>query len=274
VQVSRAPKALARTRLRSSESVRTTQPDEVKHGRSVQVGSCVFATTHWNIVLAARDGSGTTARDALEVLCQKYWFPLYAYVRRQGHGPHDAEDLTQGFFAHLLSRDFLGHVTQDKGRFRSFLLACLNHFLTDEREKDRAEKRGGRQPCCSLDVSAAEARYGLERCDSRAPNTIYERQWALTMLNRVLDALQAEFTAADKARMFDRLEPFLLGDKSGETYAESALILGTTEGAIKMTVHRMRQRYRELFREEIAQTVAAPEEVEEEMRYLFGVICG
>ena len=167
---------------------------------------------------------------------------------------------------------FLRGVTYEKGRFRSFLLACLRHFLADEWERARTERRGGGQPLLPLDAESAESRYRLEPVDSVDPQALYERQWALTMLDRVLKGLEEEFAATGKAEVFSRVEPFLVGEKCGQTYAELALSLGTTEGSLKMTVHRMRQRYRELFREEIAHTVAGPEEIEEEIRYLFSVI--
>jgi DNA-directed RNA polymerase specialized sigma24 family protein len=235
-------------------------------------GAASFATTHWSVVLAAAQCSAPDVQQALEELCRTYWYPLYAYVRRQGYQPPDAQDLTQAFFAHLLTKDFLRGVTHAKGRFRSFLLACLKHFLADEWERVRTERRGGGQALLPLDTENAESRYWLEPVDAADPQTLYERQWALTVLDRVLNRLQEEFTAAGRAEVFDRLQPFLVGEKCGQTYAELASSLGSTEGAIKMTVSRMRQRYRNLFREEIAHTVAAPEELEEEIRYLFSVI--
>ncbi|MHC1765092.1 MAG: RNA polymerase sigma factor [Verrucomicrobiia bacterium] len=231
-----------------------------------------FATTHWSVVRTAGQPELPQAAEALEKLCRAYWYPLYGFVRRQGYTAPDAGDLTQAFFAHLLGRDFLRGVTKAKGHFRSFLLACLKHFLADGWERARTQRRGGGQPLLPLDTEGAESRYRLEPANAADPQAHYERQWALTVLDRVLNRLQEEFAAAGKARMFIRLEPFLVGEKSGQTYAELALSMGTSEAALKMTVHRMRQRYRQLFREEIAQTVAGPEEIEEEIRHLFFVI--
>jgi RNA polymerase sigma factor (sigma-70 family) len=254
--------------------VRITSRIQDQENRPEQPDSIPFATTHWSIVVDARDGSGKTASDALETLCQSYWYPLYAFLRSQGHESHDAEDLTQAFFAHLLRRDFLRHVDQERGRFRSFLLACLNHFLADERDKASAEKRGGGQVPFSFDACKAEIRYRSGLTEPSLPSRIYDRQWALTVLDRVLNALHAEFKAAGKGAMFAELQPLLVGEVNEHSYAETALHLGTTVGAVKMTVYRMRQRYRELFREEIAHTVASPAQIQEEMRYLFGVIRG
>jgi RNA polymerase sigma factor (sigma-70 family) len=234
-------------------------------------GRAEFSTTQWNVVLTARDCAASSARQALETLCQAYWYPLYSYVRRQGHSPEDAEDITQGFFAQLLSHDFLRHVAPEKGRFRSFLLTCLKRHLADHWRKDHARKRGPEHCVVSLDDADAEGRYRLEPTEPADPEKLYERRWALTLLDRVLDRLEAEFAAAGKPELFGELQPFLLGEKGGRTYAEIAVAHGTSESAIKMTVLRMRERFRLLFREEIAHTVAAPEEVDEEIRHLLTV---
>jgi len=231
-----------------------------------------FTTTHWSVVVAAGQGGSPQSTEALENLCRTYWYPLYAYVRRRGYEPPDAQDLTQAFFVHLLGKDFLRGVTPAKGRFRSFLLACLKHFLVDQSERARTAKRGGGQPLLPLDAAGAESRYRQEPADTADPQTLYERQWALTVLDRVLNRLQAEFAAAGKAAVFEQVQSFLVGDKGGQTYAELASASGTTEGALKMMVCRMRQRYRELFQEEIAHTVAAPDDIEEERRYLFSIL--
>jgi RNA polymerase sigma-70 factor (ECF subfamily) len=194
-------------------------------------------------------------------------------VRRQGYSPHDAQDLTQAFFEHMLRKDFLRQVSPHKGRFRSFLLACLKHFLADEWDKIRAEKRQVDQSVIALDALDAEARYRVEPADSLDPERLYARRWALTLIDRVLDRLEHEFVVSHKAVPFERYETYLLDDE-GPTYAELAAQTGTTEAAIKMTVHRLRRRYRELFREEIAHTVATPAEVDEEIRYLLSCLSG
>jgi RNA polymerase sigma-70 factor (ECF subfamily) len=231
-----------------------------------------FPTTHWSVVLAAADEESPQATQALEQLCRTYWYPLYVYVRRRGHSPEDAQDLTQGFFAHLLSRDFLRGVGPKKGQFRSFLLACLKHYLADEWKKAHRTIRGGHQPHFALESQSAEDRYRLEPVDRMDAESLYERRWAVTLMERVLQRLREQSVAAGKSNAFDALQGFLLGDEDVETYAQTAAKLGLTEGAVKVAVHRLRERYRELFREEIAQTVSEPKQIEEEMRYLFEVI--
>jgi RNA polymerase sigma factor (sigma-70 family) len=231
-----------------------------------------FTTTHWSVVLAARDEDLPEAQAALETLCCSYWYPLYAFVRRQGHSPHDAQDLTQAFFMSLLGRDFLRNVGPEKGRFRSFLLACLKRFLADEWRKAQASKRGAGRPVLALDELLAERRYQQEPADLADPEALFERRWALTLLDRVLNRLAEEFQAAGKGDTFDRLQPFLVGEKAGETYGEVASALKTTEGSVKMMVLRMRDRYRALFRGEIAQTVARPADVDEEIRHVASIL--
>ena len=233
-----------------------------------------FTTTHWSVVLAAGGRDSPQAAAALERLCRTYWYPLYAHVRRRGYSPEDTEDLTQEFFARLLAGHWLNKADCHRGRFRSFLLSCLNHFLADQWHRTRAAKRGGGQALIPLDEADAEARYRREPADPADAERLYERRWALTLLNRVLERLQAEFAAEGKTRLFEPLQPFLLGEKTGRTYAEVAVDLRTTEGAVKMTVLRLRQRYRELLWDEIAQTVGVPEEVESELRYLRSVLRG
>ncbi len=227
-----------------------------------------FATTHWSLVLAARDRAEPGARDALASLCALYWYPLYAYVRRRGHGPDDSHDLTQEFFGRLLEKDFLANVDRGKGKFRSFLLAACTHFLANERDRVRAKKRGGGRAIVSLDATDAEGRYRTEPADDLTPEKLFERRWALALLQQVMGRLRAEFEAKGKDRLFDRLRGFLVGDKGGG-YRRAADELGLSEGAVKVAVHRLRQRYRELLHEEIGRTVTAPEEVEEEIRALF-----
>ena len=237
-----------------------------------QAHGAVFATTHWSVVLAAGQQDTPQSTAALEELCRTYWYPLYAYVRRRGYSPEDAQDLTQEFFARLLARQCLSQADRRRGRFRSFLLSSLNHFLIDEWHKVRTQKRGGTQPILSLDELDPEARYRLEPADPADADRLYERRWAMTLLDRVLARLQEELTAAGRQDLFNQVLPFLLGEKTGRTYAEVAATLGSTEGALKMSVHRMRERYQELAREEIAQTVSRPEEVEEEIRHLRSVL--
>jgi RNA polymerase sigma-70 factor (ECF subfamily) len=235
-------------------------------------GHGIFATTHWSVVLAARATDSSQAAAALEKLCRTYWYPLYAYLRRRGHGEHDAQDLTQGFFAHLFERDWLQSVAREKGRFRSFLLAALNYFLADQRDRAHAQKRGGGRPIISFDAHEAEERYRLEPVDERSPDKLFERRWAMTLLDQVLARLAQEFSDADKRDLFNRLQPFLVEGTGEKTYAEIAHAGGMTEEALKKAVQRMRGRYHQLFREEIAQTVASPEEVEEELRHLCTVL--
>ncbi len=234
------------------------------HGR-------VFATTHWSVVLAAGQNDSPQAAEALENLCRTYWYPLYAYIRREGHGAADAQDLTQEFFSRLLARGSLAQVSPEKGKFRSFLLACLRHFLADQRDHARAIKRGGKVELLSLDAQEAENRYRLEPVDRLDAEKIYERRWAMTLLKQALDRLRAESVAAGKAEWFERLRSFLWGD-SPSSSAEAAADLGLTDSAFRGAVYRLRQRYRGLVREEIAHTVSDPSEIEEEIRYLIAVI--
>jgi RNA polymerase sigma-70 factor (ECF subfamily) len=228
-----------------------------------------FAATRWTVVLTAGHGSSPQAGRALEELCRTYWYPLYAYVRRRGHSPHEAEDLTQECFARLLAKNYLADVHREKGRFRSFLLASLKHFLANEWDRARAVKRGGGQPLLSLDVQTAETRYRSEPADDLTAEKLLDRQWALALLDQVLARLQAEFVADGKEKQFDELKVLLTEGKGATSYAAVAARLGTTEGAAKVAVHRLRRRYRELLREEISHTVATPAEIEEEIRHLF-----
>ena len=232
----------------------------------------VFVTTHWSMVLAAGRSDTTHARAALEKLCQAYWYPLYAYVRRRGHSPEDAKDLTQEFFARLLERNWVGRADQQKGRFRSFLLSAMNHFLADEWDKARAQKRGGGMTPVPLQFDTAETRYGHEPVDNVTPEHSYERRWALTLLEEVLQRLRSEYEQEGRTELFTALHPCLVGDRTAQPYAELATKLGVSEGTVKSAVHRLRQRYRELLRDEIAQTVAELGEVDAELRYLFAVL--
>ena len=233
-----------------------------------------FETTHWSIILSAGRSDSTHAREAAEKFCAAYWYPLYAFVRRQGHGPDDAQDLTQEFFARLLARRSLGQVDPAKGKFRSFLLAALKHFLANEWDRAQAEKRGGEHTFVSFDQQTAEERYGNEPAHEATPEKLFERRWALTLLEQVLARLREENDADGKSDLFDRLKATLTGEEDAATYAAMAAQLGMTEAAVKVAVHRLRQRYRELLRKEIARTVNSDGEVEEELRYLFAVLSG
>ena len=233
--------------------------------------SAAFPPTRWSVVLATQESS-SRARAALATLCQAYWFPLYAFLRRQGRTPHDAEDLTQAFFLHLLDRHALQTVNPAKGRFRSFLLASLKHFVTDEWEKSRAQKRGGGAVPLSLDLHEAEQSYAAERSAGIHPEEAYERRWAISLVERVLARLEMEFKAARREHRFAELRVLLTGDPNHVTYAEVGRRLGMTEGAVKVAVLRLRQRYRELLRAEVANTVATPEEIDDELRYIIELL--
>ena len=237
-------------------------------------GSPVFVTTHWSVVVAAGQADTGRARDALARLCQTYWHPLYAYVRRVGYSPHDAQDLTQEFFARLLAKNFLADADETRGRFRSFLLASFKHFLANEWDKARALKRGGGQIPIPIDVATAETSCHFEPADETTAEKIYERRWALTLLDRVLRRLREEYTAGGREKLFEALKPTLTEASRTVRYAEIAVRLGTSEGAVKVAVHRLRQQYRELLRAEIADTVASPEEVDDELRNLFAALAG
>jgi RNA polymerase sigma factor (sigma-70 family) len=235
-------------------------------------GNQVFATTHWSVVLATREIDASRATLALDKLCGIYWYPLYAYLRRRGHGEHDAQDLTQGFFAQLLERGSIQKADREKGRFRSFLLASLNYFVADERDHAAAGKRGGGRELFSLNAEDAETRYRLEPVDKRDPEKIFEHRWAMTLLDQVLARLAQEFAESGKRALFERLQPVLVEGTGVKTYAEIGRQAGMTEEAVKKAVQRMRRRYHQLFREEIAHTVATAEEVEEELRHLCTVL--
>jgi len=228
-----------------------------------------FTNTHWSVVLAAGDGGSPQCQEALEELCRAYWFPLYAFVRRRGYEMHDAQDLTQGFFARLLEKDYLRAVDRNKGKFRSFLLVALEHFLTNEWRNARAQKRGGKSHVISLDDDSAEQQYGQVPASDASPERLFEQQWATTLLAQVVASLREEFAGSGKAALFDELKISLTGEKHAASYAKLAVRLSTTEAALKMAVSRMRQRYGELLRAEIAKTVSGPEQVEEELRALF-----
>jgi RNA polymerase sigma-70 factor (ECF subfamily) len=231
-----------------------------------------FATTHWSLVVAAKDRTAPQAREALATLCSTYWYPLYAYVRRQGYTSDQAQDLTQEFFARLLEKDFLGMVDREKGKFRSFLLASCKHFLANERDRANAQKRGGGRDIVTVDFQAAEGRYSQETSHTLTPDKLFERRWALTLLDQVLARLREEFVQAGESERFERLKLFLMGERKKVPYAQVAEDLHLTEGAVKVAVHRLRRRYRELLRAEIARTLDDPSQIEAEIRDLFTIL--
>jgi len=230
-----------------------------------------FKTTQWTVVLQAAENS-PNGDAALASLCQAYWYPLYTYVRRRGHGPEDAQDLTQEFFARLLAKNYLNGAGPEKGRFRSFLLTALKGFLANEWARANCLKRGGGQQIISLDAEETENRYLAEPMDSSSADRAFDRRWALTILEKVMERLDAEYAAAGKSQLFNELKVFVYGEKGQGSYPESGRRLGMTEGALRVQVHRMRQRYRELLRLEIANTVDSPEAIDDEIRQLFSAL--
>ncbi len=235
-------------------------------------GRTAFTTTHWSVVLAASEGGKGSQHAALESLCSTYWYPLYTFVRRRGYEVHEAQDLTQEFFARLLQKDFLSEVDPRKGRFRSFLLAALEHFLANEWRRAHAQKRGGNVAFISLDDESTEEQYRQAAQSNLSAQQLFEQQWATTLLKQVLARLCQEYQAAGKGAMFEQLKIFLTGEKQAASYAQLASTLQTTEPALKMAVSRMRQRYGMLLRAEIANTVSNAEEVDEELHALFAAL--
>ena len=234
----------------------------------------VFATTHWSAVLQAGRKDSPQATQALEELCRQYWYPLYAYVRRQGHDIHTAQDLTQEFFRKLLEKNYLGIADRRRGKFRWFLLAAFKGFLANEWDRLHAQKRGSGQQPIALDGLTAEQRYRLEPADEMTADRIYDRRWALTLLETVRTRLKQAYADGEKLRRFELLECYLPGEEPARTYAETGQALGLNENAVKVEVHRMKKRYGELLRAEASKTVAHAEEVEEEIRYLIDVLAG
>lgn len=231
-----------------------------------------FRTTHWSAVVLAGQSGTPQADDALERLCRVYWPPLYAYVRRLGHGAHDAQDLTQEFFARLLEKNYLRLADRERGRFRSFLLTSLKHFLVNDWIRGQAQKRGGGQKVFSIDDEAAERLYLQQPADQGEAEHLFDRRWALTLLERAMDRLGGDYAGTGKSELFQRLKPFLLTEGSGDSYRQVAVPLALSEGAVKVAVHRMRQRFRDVVRDEIAQTVADPADVDEELRLLMAAL--
>jgi RNA polymerase sigma-70 factor (ECF subfamily) len=233
-----------------------------------------FTTTHWSVVLTAGQRDSARSAEALEILCRQYWPPVYAFIRRRGHGPDDAQDLTQEFFARLLEKNYVEAADTAKGRFRTFLLTAVTRFLINEQERAQAQKRGGGRVHFSLEDLHAEDRLHNEPADVATPETIYERRWAETLLETVLTRLRQEYESAGERERFEILKPFLAGEKQPRAGAQLAAQLGITESSAYSAVHRLRRRYGELLREEIAHTVNRPEEIEEELRYLVRVLSG
>jgi RNA polymerase sigma factor (sigma-70 family) len=240
-----------------------SQPREPSEG--FRSSSSRFYTTHWSLVLTAQ---------AMELLCRTYWYPLYAYVRRQGHNSHDAQDLTQEFFSRLLEKGYLHGAASEKGRFRTFLLVTLQRFLANEWDRARALKRGGGRTHVPLVAAEAESRYQTEPADSLTAERIFERRWAVTVLEQTLVRLRAEYERLQRLLEFERLKEFLTAERGTIPYGEVAAALGVSAGAARAAVHRLRKRFRELFREQIAQTVSNPDDLEDELRYVVAALSG
>jgi RNA polymerase sigma factor (sigma-70 family) len=251
-----------------SDSTQTaaTESSAAGEGRSNQPA---FLTTHWSVVLSAQNLDSPQSAEALAKLCSDYWFPLYAFVRRQGHGPHDAQDLTQEFFARVLEKEYLKSAAREKGKFRTFLLVAIKRFLANEWDRQHAQKRGGFAPVVSIDQEEAESRLDSELGHNLQPDVLFDRQWAVTLLERTMKRLREEYVTSGRARLFEFLRSALAREESAMPYAEIASQLNLSEAAVKMAVQRLRARYRELLRAEIAGTVSGEEEIEEEIRHLF-----
>lgn len=241
---------------------------------SSSAGNPQFHTTRWSLIAAAVGETGEQTRAALEELCAAYWYPVYAFIRRRGHSPDDAGDLAQAFFATLLEKEYLADANQDRGRFRAFLLTAVARFISKERDKAAAQKRGGGLRPLPLDLADGEARYQREPTHNWTAERIFERRWALTLLDRTLAGLRQEHEAAGKLALFDAIKVFLTGESGAPPLRDIAARLQMTEGAVKVAVHRLRQKYRESLRAEIAQTVAAEGDVDDELSLLQAVLRG
>lgn len=233
-----------------------------------------FGTTHWSVVLTAGDLHSPDAHACLAHLCQTYWYPLYVCVRRHGHSPEDAEDLTQAFFAKLLEKNQIALADPGRGRFRTFLLRSLENFLRNRHRDRTTQKRGGGRPLVSLDAQTAEERYAEEPSGAATPAELFEREWAATLLDQVLEQLRREFAAGGRLELFDALEPHLWGDETSTPHAQIAAPLGMTVVAVRVTLHRLRQRFHDLLRAAITATVESPAEAEDELRHLRQVLAG
>ena len=236
------------------------------------VPSSAFHTTSWTLVLAASGDSAADSAAALTRLCQTYWHPVYAFIRRLGYDPDQAQDLSQGFFALLLEKNYLQDADRERGRFRSFLLTSVKHFLANEWDRSHALKRGGGRVPIAIDVLEAERWYAPAAVEANTPERLFERRWAISLLEHVIVQLRAEFAATGKADQFDRLSMFLSPDSDRVGYDEVAAQMGTSAGALRMAVHRLRRRYRALLREQIAATVSSPEEADDEIRFLMATL--
>jgi RNA polymerase sigma-70 factor (ECF subfamily) len=231
-----------------------------------------FATTHWSVIVAAQEGDAAEAREALATLFRTYWYSLYAFIRREGYAADQAQDLTQGFFAELLERGSLAAADRARGKFRSYLLGACKHYLSHERERARADKRGGGRCVVSLDLRGAEDRYATEPAHHLTPDKLFDRRWAMALLDQVFARLRAEFADKGKDELFDRLRLCLLGEKDAVPYARVARELGMSEGSVKVAAHRLRRRFRELLHEEIGRTVDDPADTADEIRALFAAL--
>lgn len=230
-----------------------------------------FATTHWSVVLAARDGSPEQAAQAWERLCTSYWYPLYAYLRRTGHSPHDAQDFTQSFLARMIERRDLASVVRERGKFRSFLLGSLKHFLSDEWKRASAQKRGSGQRLISIDEEAAESKYRIEPADNATPDLEFDRQWGFTVLERALERLRKVYEERERGELFAALQPSLGGGGPAMRYGAIATVLGVSENSVKVAAHRLRKEFGEILRDEIAQTVSDEREIDDEIRQLIAL---
>ncbi len=228
----------------------------------------LFATTHWSVVLAAANPELPTAATALERLCRTYWPPIYAYVRRHGHSPEDAQDLTQEFFARLLQQNSIARANPAKGRFRSFLLGALKHTLADQKARGEARRHGGGQTFLSWEQIEAEERLGAEGREELSPDQAFDRRWAMTVLEQASERLRREYDTPNRAKVFEALKGYVTGDASGAPYAAAAVRLGLSESAVKSAIYRLRRGYYALVRDEVAQTVTNPKDLEEEIGYL------
>lgn len=245
--------------------------DNAKKSSSVS-GPGRFATTHWSVVLQAGQPGAPGYQQALETLCRGYWFPLYVYLRRHGYDSHQAEDSTQAFFCRVLEKQVLRSADSKRGRFRSFLLATLKNFLADERDRARAQKRGGGRKLLSIDFNEAENQYALEPADRLSPEKLFDKSWALTVLERTMACLKTELAGKNKKELFDHLKIYLTAGKDSIPYRDTAAKLNMTEAAVRTAVHRLRRHYRKSLRDEIAQTVATEDQIDEEIDDLFAAL--
>ena len=249
-----------------------SQANGQQTGATHSSGDCGFRTTHWSVVLAAGHESSGDPQQALATLCETYWYPLYVFVRRQGHGAADAQDLTQAFFASLLERDDFAKVRPERGRFRAFLLASMRHFLANEWDRRRTEKRGGHLRRVSIDFAQGESRYLDALGDTTRPEDVFDREWALTLLDHAGQQLGAHYEQKGQRELFEKLKDFMTGRPPGSSYKTLPEELDMTDGAVRVAIHRMRRRFGELVRAAIAETTATDDEIDDEIRHLFAVL--